>query len=132
MNPYFVENLAEQLLRHAFTISFFISTLIVLIMGAMYFQKSKRLPSQRKAIAIQLITAVIPAVFLVVDLILAALDGVNITTIMNSINVFEGMIWIYIALLIIQCGVGIRVTRKLPKKLREEKPETQISRSLSS
>jgi F0F1-type ATP synthase assembly protein I len=131
MDPYIVETLMEQHLRHVFYVSLVISTMAVVAIGVMYFRKSKRLPSRRTAIAIQLITGIIPTSTLIVDLILAALDGINITTIMNSMNAFEGMIWVYIAFLIIHFGVGIRAIRKLPEKLPLEKLKTRISQSLT-
>jgi hypothetical protein len=115
-----IETMIQQYLRHVFTASFVVSVFAVIIMGTMYYQKPKRLITRRKAVAIQLITGIVPAALMIVDFILAALNGTDMASITNSSNVFNGMVWMYVVLLMIEFGVPIQTTRKFPVKLPTE------------
>jgi hypothetical protein len=118
--PYIRETLAENTLGHFFLATWFISLLAAVIMGNMYFRKPKLiLPSRRKALAILVTTIMFPTAFLVADLILATLDGIPITTLLNIslINVFAANVFIYLVLLMVHGLFWIVAIRKFPTEL---------------
>jgi len=113
MVGYMVETLMEEIVRLVFSIGLFFSFIVPIIIMS-YGRKPESFSKRRTAIAIQLTSALTPAVALVVYLYLVLMDGIPLTSILNGTTLFSSLAYGWLVSLIIQFAAWFGVTRKIP------------------